>query len=730
MPSPGCPRHGAANGPTLDRPRGLCAALILGGLWALGPSVARAHDAPEEHPTSGRRGAPPDAAETGAAETTAGSSGPPSDPPATEIVVTGERAPRAASAVVRDRTLLGAAPQATGSELLRTVPGVFVSQHGGQGKAHQIFFRGFDAVHGQDLEIWVAGAPVNEVSNVHGQGYADLHFVMPEIVRRIDALPGSYDPSQGDFAVAGTMRFGLGYGEPGATVRASLGSFDTRRLFLAYHPEGASPETFGAFELFETDGVGVGRAAQRASAVAQLVHPIEDDLQLRLMASSYAGQFGGAGVLRQEDVDRGVIDRFGSYHGGQGGRSTRTQLVLGLLHDDGETELEVSPYVVLRTLNLTYDYTGYLVHPEHGDTTRQHNDSTTIGTRARYRQRLGLFRADDAFELGVSARNDWIDQGHRYEDRGGRPVDTLVDARLRTTTVGAYLDAELHPVKRLLLRGGLRADVASFAVEDRLASAPRRESQGAFVGEKLVADLALAPRLHAVASWGRGFRTPQARGVADGARVPFTRVRSAELGFRWAGGSQRASLAGYATDLSDDVVFDETVGRNEPVPGTRRWGLAAHLETTHDWFASGIGATITRAAFTERGGRFESGQLVPYVPQVVTRIDLAARPVLGTWSGRTIRGHFGLGMQGLFRRPLPYGELGRDALITDLRLGIRREQLELTLDVRNLLGLPWNEGEFVYASRFDPSGPASLIPVRHITAGEPRSVLLSAALHL
>nr|HMQ64031.1 hypothetical protein [Flavilitoribacter sp.] len=66
--------------------------------------------------------------------------------------------------------------------------------------SEEIFFRGFDAVHGQDIEFWVGGAPVNEVSNVHGQGYADLHFVMPEVVTRVTALPGPYSPEQGDFA--------------------------------------------------------------------------------------------------------------------------------------------------------------------------------------------------------------------------------------------------------------------------------------------------------------------------------------------------------------------------------------------------------------------------------------------------------------------------------------------------------------------------------------------------
>ena len=104
-------------------------------------------------------------------------------PPVAQVEVTGQRKVKSASTRAIGRDVLEAAPQRTGSDLLRTVPGVFLSQHSGEGKAHQIFLRGFDAVHGQDVELWVGGAPVNDVSNIHGQGYADLHFVIPEVVQ-------------------------------------------------------------------------------------------------------------------------------------------------------------------------------------------------------------------------------------------------------------------------------------------------------------------------------------------------------------------------------------------------------------------------------------------------------------------------------------------------------------------------------------------------------------------
>jgi len=65
-------------------------------------------------------------------------------------------------------------PVTSSQEVLRKVPGLFIGQHAGGGKAEQIFLRGFDIDHGTDINITVDGLPVNMVSHAHGQGYADL----------------------------------------------------------------------------------------------------------------------------------------------------------------------------------------------------------------------------------------------------------------------------------------------------------------------------------------------------------------------------------------------------------------------------------------------------------------------------------------------------------------------------------------------------------------------------
>lgn len=641
-----------------------------------------------------------------------------------------------------DKRVLEAAPHRNASELLLTVPGVFVSQHGGEGKAHQIFFRGFDAVHGQDVEIWAAGAPVNDVSNIHGQGYADLHFLIPEVVREIRSTPGNYDPRQGDFAVAGSMRFELGYSEPGVTLKGSLGNFGTRRYLLAYHPKEASEATFGAVELYSTDGFGPSRAARHASGIAQTTYDFGSRITGRVMASAYAGRYDSAGVLRLDDIESGRVDRLATYDPKQGGYSSRAQVVFELKNQAPEAQggrpssWVVSPFFVQRSLKLRSNFTGSLTSPE-GDSIQQRNDATTLGATASFRREIAVFSSRDSVEAGLLLRTDSVKQSqHRLSLRSDLVTDDLlsrgVDAEVRATNAAGYFDTSLHLVRRVTLRGGVRADGLSYMTDEQggKAAGQTRSALGAQLSKRGTLDVVVLPGLDAVASYGEGFRSPEARSLGDGETTPFTRVVSYEVGVRFRDARRlQSSLAVYHTRLSDDLVFDHATARNEPVPGTARTGLSANVvaEPT-EWFVSSTSFTYTRAVFAASDARYEKGDLLPYVPQMVVRSDLSVAPRLGRIWGRDVQAHFGVAFTYLGERPLPYAEVGHDAFLTDARASVRLGPVETGVEAFNLFDADWYDGEFNYASQF--SGAASLVPIRHVTVGPPRSLLWSLSIQI
>lgn len=665
-----------------------------------------------------------------------------------EVEVLAERSapPRSASEVTRTSAVIRAAPHRTAGDVLQVVPGMFITQHSGQGKAYQVFYRGFDAVHGQDLEFWVGGAPVNEVSNVHGQGYADLHFVMPEVISKVSVLPGNYHPEQGDFAVAGSVRYALGYGEPGLTVKGSLGSFGERRAFLAYRERTAPPESFAAFETQSTDGFGPSRAAQRSSAILQRVFELGRD-RLRVLATGYAARFDSPGVVALRELQAGTLDRFATYGIAQGGFSSRYQVVAEYSGRRANSDWSISPYYIDRGLELRQNYTGYLLDESMGDSTQLVNDSSTFGFVSRYRRGFDVLGRHHTVEAGISLRHDGIQQSQHHLGSSGAVADTLVAARIRALDTAGWLNFTVSPSAWLQVHAGVRADALAFRVSDDTTvanapsgptsngsagssgSGPTRTSMGTHIGPRASLDARLAKGLHGLLSFGQGFRSPQARSLGHGEQTPFTKVRSVEAGLRYARRGLTGSVSLFRTTLKDDLVFDAITMRNERVPASARWGTAIEYTIQPaSWFISTGSGTFTRASFTQSDQHYSAGDALPYVPQWVLRQDVALTPKLGRLGGSALTGRFGASLTGLLRRPQPYGDYGHDVFLVDAVAELRVKALALGLDVFNLLDARWYDSEFTYSANFDPGGAARLVPERYVTVGAPRTLLASVTL--
>ena len=87
---------------------------------------------------------------------------------------------------------LNARPVTRPGEVLEATPGLIVTQHSGDGKANQYFLRGYNLDHGTDLAIYVDDVPVNMRTHAHGQGYADLNWLMPETLNSLEIRKGPY----------------------------------------------------------------------------------------------------------------------------------------------------------------------------------------------------------------------------------------------------------------------------------------------------------------------------------------------------------------------------------------------------------------------------------------------------------------------------------------------------------------------------------------------------------
>jgi outer membrane receptor protein involved in Fe transport len=78
-----------------------------------------------------------------------------------------------------------------------------------------------------------------------------------------------------------------------------------------------------------------------------------------------------------------------------------------------------------------------------------------------------------------------------------------------------------------------------------------------------------------------------------------------------------------------------------------------------------------------------------------------------------------------------FGEQGETLFLVDASAAVGVGAFELGVSIMNLFDVQYREAEFNYASEFrpDPVAP-NLLPVRHFTAGAPRTLMFTLTVHL
>ncbi|MBX7082026.1 MAG: TonB-dependent receptor [Nannocystaceae bacterium] len=624
------------------------------------------------------------------------------------------------------------APKRSAEDLLRMVPGLLIVQHGNQGKGYQFYVRGFDAVHGSDIEFRVGDVPVNEPSNVHAHGYLDLAWIIPEVVAQIDAHKGAFRLEQGNFATAASIRYDLGVPKRlrGTRVSYEIGSTNRHRVAVVHAPRNRPDATFLAGEVLTDDGYGESRRAARASAMAQLRLWQRDGLALDALATAYDGSFELPGTVRLDDVKAGRADFYGSYVDGARGRSQRQVASLRLSGASGANRISATLWQQSRRLQLDENYTGWLLQRERGDRHRQRQEALSLGLTLDYERQLSD-RA--ALRIVGSWRGDVIDQGQDELLSTGRIWSSSRDLGIAQQSFGLAPGLRITPRRWWLLDGGVRFDAFDAHVRDRLAAPERRESSGTLVqlSPRIATRFTLRERWQLFAAYGRGFRTPEARAFTLPTSVPenvdldqfaggkpfMTTTDNGEVGAR----VQPSELFDVGTSLfgiwiGRESIFDHVSGFNVELGATRRLGLEADLQIHPTrWLDLGIDVTAVHARFVD------SGQRIPGAPPLFIQLQGALNHPSGFRAGLR---WFVLGP-----RPLSYGGKAGATTVMDLSLGYRmRRWAQFDLSIDNALGTKWREGEYNFASYWDRSQRASQIPGIHFVAGPPRMVRAAVTL--
>jgi iron complex outermembrane recepter protein len=648
-------------------------------------------------------------------------------------------------------------PRERAQNLLTLAPGVLLTNHGGEGHTASMYMRGFDAGEGEDIELRVDGLPLNELSNHHGHGYADLTFMMPEVVSQVRVVEGPFDPEQADFAVAGSAEFQLGLPEPGVSSSVRLGKYRRRRWFVGYRPSDERARTFAAAAFERGDGFGPQRAFAQASAIGQYEGKVSAGTFLRTLALVSAQRWDTAGVVRAADVvarrlpctSSANAQFFCTHDPNQGGSGSRAQVSTVLERTRGDSYLRGQVFLSARQLRTRENYTGFTLDPrldggpQRGDLRDGRTDALTLGLRTIGRRRVTLLSRQHELEVGLYARHDRVSV---VMDRVRRELDvpylTDFDRGIQQTNVAAHAraDARLTPWLRLML--GLRADAFAFQVlerslpeQDRIGARLARQSLDAYgfaFSPRGTLDFTVQPDLHALASVGRGARSSDGAALSQSESAPFARVMAAEMGLvymPWIGSVQlEARSSVFFTHVSRDLVFNPEQGRNEPVGASQRSGALLSVRARRAaWFDLLGSTTYTRAHLQPREAAVYElfrGPRLPFVPTWLVRGDAVVHHAL-PWLPE-VRGFASAGLTYVGRRPLPLAQWAAPYGLVDLALGARYRVLELSAAVTNLFDARYREAEFHHISNFsDPAAPRSMLAARHFSAGAPRQWMIT-----
>ena len=652
----------------------------------------------------------------------------------------------ASAETIRDRDLK-LRPIATAEDILRVVPGLVIAQHQGGGKADQLFLRGFDADHGTDVAISVDGIPVNLPSHAHGQGYADLNFLIPETVDRIDVTKGPYFVETGDFATAGAVNLRTRRGFEESSVQGSYGSFDTWRALGIASLRTDSPTWFAA-EVAGTQGPFlVGEDLLRYNLMARSSFQVGSSTRLTLLGSAYGSQWRASGQIPQRFVDLpesdpAHLDRFGSIDPTEGGQTQRQMVALTVDSRPGESDqLSLTAYLVRYRLTLFNDFTFQLRDSVNFDEIEQDDARVYGGLNALYRKRIDLGDIRSVVTLGAQGRLDSISNSLWHVKQrvrlpscapvGQVPLNPRASDDIVQSDLAAFAQEDLRFGHLVRLVFGVRGDVFQWNVTNtdpnpNPAPLPNRGTaavQKAIVNPKLQAVFSPLDTWDLYLDGGGGFHSNDARAiVANGGSGALPRAWGAEVGTRLALLGRRLDLATAAwfIHLQSEFVFVADDGTYEAAGPTDRYGL--DLEARFQilpWMWADVDLTLAHAAYTQNPGNESAVALAP------TFTGQAGLSVLHP-SG--FRGR--LGARWVGSRPAttdPNGLQAQGYFIVDATLAYRWRFLELGLIVENVLNSKWREAQFAsqsYVVGRDPPVPPNAYPPTdiHFTPGNPLGV--------
>jgi len=541
-------------------------------------------------------------------------------------------------------------------QLLETVPGLVVTTHSGEGKANQYLIRGFNLDHGTDFATFVDDMPVNEPTHAHGQGYSDIHFLLPELSTGLDYTKGPFYGEIGDFGAMGSAHLHLADSIP-AQISVSTGTSRDDRVFLGgtlVLPNG--DRVLGAAAVCHYDGPWSHPDDFNSyNGAIRYTHGDRSD-GFDLMAMAYHG----AGNLTTDQpvsaFQQGLIGRFGTLDPSDGSVAERFSLNGHYYVSGDDWTIVTSLYVIHSRLRLRNDFTHFLFDPVQGDQEQQDETRFTAGGQTVYKRSDTIFGFPAETEFGLMGRhdNEYIDRRH---DQNGIVLptcdtppfvggfDVCAADNVSAGDVGVWVGNTTHWTSWFRTVLSLREEYASGRDHNLITGSTGTVSQTMLQPK---GSLIFGPfaKTELYLSAGRGFHSNDLRGVienlplagvnATGATPLLTRITSEEVGIR-SDIIPRTNLtmAFFRENFASFLTYDQDLGNDDAGPPAQLLGveLSAQIKP-YDWLELSADWNFTRSRYTTNNPAQYgfSGLYIPNAPSYIGSFGVLIDN-LGPWFG-------------------------------------------------------------------------------------------------
>ncbi len=608
-------------------------------------------------------------------------------------------------------------PLKSSQEILRKVPGLIIGQHAGGGKAEQIFLRGFDIDHGTDISINVDGLPVNMVSHAHGQGYADMHFIIPELIDNVDFGKGPYFADKGNFNTAAYVDLNTKEKLENNLVSLEVGQFNSfRSLGIIKIVEGAHNNAYLASEVVRSDGAfDAPQNFNRLNHVGRYNYNNHKNRNLSLTFSHFQSKWNASGQIPQRAVEQGLIGRFGAIDNTEGGKTSRTNFWVNHTRQiDEHSRILSKAFVTKYDFELFSNFTFFLVDPQNGDQIQQQENRTMLGAETRYEHSIHVGDHDSQlkYETGMGLRYDDINELQLSRTQNRKSIlERLAYGDVDELNAYGFFNIT-YKHNKWTLNPGVRLDYFKFNYENLMTETIDSEKENKlFLGPKLNVIHAASDKLQLYGKTGIGYHSNDTRVVtANNGKKVLPLAFGSDLGAIIKPTNKLViNAVVWSLFLEQEFVYVGDAGIVEPSGKTQRYGIDFGLRyQLSDWlFLNGdLNYTHARSQEEPKGSDF-----IPLAPDFTSSGGLTVRD-LGNFSGS---------INYRYVKDRPANEdnsiIAEGYFVSDFNLNYSHKNWTFGIIIENLLDTEWNETQFATESRLvNEAAPVTEI---HFTPGTP-----------